>query len=199
LQSWQQPSAAPHYTAAMSLPRSLRMPVPGPRASALLACLLAAACLALPAHAQWKWRDGQGRVTASDLPPPRDVPEKDILQRPNQTARPPAAAAAPAIAASGAPSAPVAAASRPAGDKDLLARKRAAELQAQAKAKADEERNAAVRAENCRRAREHLGTIESGQRMARINERGEREVLDDRARAGEAQRAREVIASDCKP
>ena len=40
--------------------------------------------------------------------------------------------------------------------------------------------------------------MESGQRMARMNDKGEREILDDKQRAEESRRAREVIASDCK-
>jgi len=34
-------------------------------------------------------------------------------------------------------------------------------------------------------------------RLARVNERGERIVIDDAERAAEAQRARQTIASDC--
>jgi hypothetical protein len=34
--------------------------------------------------------------------------------------------------------------------------------------------------------------------MARTNDKGEREILDDKARAEEAQRARKIVASDCK-
>jgi hypothetical protein len=40
--------------------------------------------------------------------------------------------------------------------------------------------------------------LESGQRIARVNAQGEREVLDDKGRAEEMQRARQVMASDCK-
>jgi len=40
--------------------------------------------------------------------------------------------------------------------------------------------------------------LEGGQRMARINDKGERENLDDNARADEMRRAREVIASECR-
>ncbi|MFO1327496.1 MAG: DUF4124 domain-containing protein [Rubrivivax sp.] len=153
----------------------------------LVPCL-ALLIAALPAQAQWRWRDASGRITASDLPPPRDIPEKDILQRPGA---PRSTVAAPAPAAASAPaSAPV--------DKDLQARRRAADEQAQAKAKAEEQRIAALRADNCNRARNHLATLESGQRMARINDKGEREVLDDKMRADETRRAREVIASDCR-
>jgi hypothetical protein len=155
------------------------------RAALLVALLLAAA---LPAQAQWKWRDKNGQITASDLPPPREVADKDILQRPDLNARrpPPAPAASAALPA------------RPAGDKELDARKRAGEQEQQAKAKADEERLAAQRAENCRRARGQVAALDSGQRIARTNEKGEREILDDKGRAEEMRRANEVIASDCK-
>jgi hypothetical protein len=163
-----------------------------------LLVVLSSLTLALPAQAQWKWRDGNGRVTASDLPPPREVPDKDILQRPvGKSARAPATAAA--AASEPASAAAAAAASAPYVDKDLEARKRAAEQQQQAKAKAEEQRNAAVRADNCARARGHLGTLESGQRLARVNDKGEREIIDDKTRADEMRRAREVIASDCRP
>ena len=162
-----------------------------PRLAGLLVAALGLV-LAMPAMAQWKWRDANGRVTASDLPPPREIPEKDILQRPgaNQRAATPAAAVAASAAAYGA--------AAPAADKELEARKRAADAQQQAKQKADEQRVAAVRAENCSRARTHLATLETGQRMARINAKGEREVIDDATRADEMRRAREVIASDCR-
>jgi Domain of unknown function (DUF4124) len=45
------------------------------------------ALLALPAEAQWKWRDKGGRMQYSDLPPPASVAEQDILQRPNGAQR----------------------------------------------------------------------------------------------------------------
>ena len=40
--------------------------------------------------------------------------------------------------------------------------------------------------------------LQGGQRIARINDKGEREVLDDRGRADEMRQARDVIASDCR-
>jgi hypothetical protein len=53
-------------------------------------------------------------------------------------------------------------------------------------------------AENCRNARSQIAALESGQRIARINDKGEREVLDDKGRAEEMRRAREVANSDCR-
>jgi hypothetical protein len=105
------------------------------------------------AHAQWKWRDASGRVTASDLPPPREVPDKDILQRPTGAARkaPVAAVASSAPVSAAAASLPQVRASGV--DKDLEARKKLADQQREAKAKADADKLAATRAENCKRAR----------------------------------------------
>jgi len=158
-----------------------------------LFAICALAVVVPSAQAQWKWRDASGQITASDRPPPKEVPDKDILARPASNQRRAApAGAAPASAASS-----VAAAASSALDIEVDARRRAAEQQAAAKAKADEERLAAQRADNCRRARGHLAALESGQRIARTNERGEREVLDDKGRADEMRQARAVIASDC--
>lgn len=176
--------------------------------------LMATVLVPTPADAQWRWRDANGRVTVSDRPPPREVPEKDILSRPNKASAarplPPGlpssavaaeqAASAPAVAASAPAVAASAAASGPASglQAEVEARRRRAQQEQAARAKAEEEKLAAQRAENCRRARQQVATLESGVRIARVNERGEREVLDDRARADEMRTARAVIASDCR-
>jgi hypothetical protein len=160
---------------------------------ALASLLLVGLALALAsnaAQAQWKWRDKNGQITASDLPPPRDIPEKDVIQRPDPNARP---APPPAPAASAAVGT-----AKPAPETELDRRRKAAEQEQAAKVKAEDERVAAQRRDNCTRARSHLATLDSGQRMVRVNEKGEREIIDDRGRADEARRAREVIASDCR-
>ena len=176
--------------------RSWRLPA---TRGILVAGLLAV--LAGPAFAQWKWRDANGQITASDRAPPMSIPDKDILERPTTVVvvRRPAAPAAPASAAEAPALAPAASApARTALETEVETRKRAAEQQAAAKARADEQRAAEQRAQNCRRAREHVMALESGQRMARFNDKGEREVLDDKARADELRTARGVMASDCR-
>lgn len=149
----------------------------------------------LPAHAQWKWKDRNGQTHVSDLPPPRDIPEKDVLQRPAEPVRR-AGAAAPA--ASAASNAVATAETRPRVDPALEARRQKAEQEQKARAKAEEDRVATQRAENCQRARQHLAGLESGMRVARLNDKGEREILDDKGRADEVQRTRQVIASECR-
>ena len=165
-------------------------------AAALAAHVVPAAAQGTPG-AQWKWRDAQGQITVSDRPPPRDIPEKDVLARPEPAQRRAGAPTAAASAAS-APAAGGTAASRTPLDAEVEARRRATEQEAAAKARAEEQRLAHQRAENCRRARAHMAALESGQRLARVNDKGEREVMDDKARADEIRAAREVIASDCR-
>lgn len=173
----------------------------------VLGAAISLALVAAPAAAQWKWRDRNGQITVSDIPPPRDIPERDILERPPPPSARPAPAAAPAApgstaeaAAAGAEAAPPSGkpAEAPRVDPELEARRRAAEQEQSARQRDAEAKLAAQRAENCRAARGHLAALQSGQRLVRVNDKGEREFLDDRQRAAEMQRARDVIASDCR-
>lgn len=153
---------------------------------------LACALSSLPAQAQWKWLDSRGQTHISDTPPPRDVPDKDVLQRPDPTARkavPAPAAAAPSAASTSA---------RPAVDPELEERKRKAEQDQATRQKADDKKAQTARADNCQRAREQLSTMESGMRVVRVRPDGEREYLSDEQRASEAQRARSTMATECR-
>jgi len=163
----------------------------------VLSAALLGLTLALPAAAQWKWRDAHGQTQYSDLPPPPGIADKDILQRPGGAAAARRAAAAAAAApASAASTAPLAAAR--ASDPELEAKRKQAEQEAAAKKKAEDDKVAAARAENCTRAKAQMRTLDSGIRIARVNEKGEREIIDDTVRAAETKRSQQVIASECK-
>ncbi|WP_228488467.1 DUF4124 domain-containing protein [Caenimonas koreensis] len=161
------------------------------------AALLALAC-AMPALAlaQWMWVDNSGRKVLSDQPPPMDIPARNILRQPGVRAAPAsetAPAASQAVAAK-----PELAASRAVGkDKDLEAKKKAAEAAEDEKAKAREEENNKIRAENCSRAKQAKVQMDSGTRIARTNAKGEREILDDAARQVETKRIEGIIAREC--
>jgi len=148
---------------------------------------------ALPAQAQWKWKDSKGQVVVSDIPPPRDVPERDVLQKPELVTRRPAPSAVVA-----ADSASGVAATKPKVDPELEARRKRTEQEQAERHKTDEVKVAEARADNCKRAREQVASLESGARLARTNEKGEREILDDKARADEMQRARQIMSSECR-
>ena len=163
----------------------------------LLGCVWLAALAAVqqPAQSatQWKWLKADGRCCEySDRPPPASVPEKDILQRPAAVKR---AAAAPGSAASAA----AASASAPpkAIDPELEARRRKEQESREAGKKAEEEKEAKARAENCERAREYQRTLDSGMKIARTNQKGEREFLDDQQRSAENERNRKLLDQNC--
>ncbi|HEY4066711.1 MAG TPA: DUF4124 domain-containing protein [Burkholderiaceae bacterium] len=164
-----------------------------PRWIVVALCAVLGATLALPAAAQWKWRDAGGHTQYSDTPPPPSVPEKDILQRPSAAAAPVSRAAAPASAASD-----TAGPAPKLIDSDLEAKRKKTEQDVADKKKAEDAKLAAARAENCANAKAQMRTLDSGMRVARVNEKGEREFLDDKARAAEIERTRAAMTSDCK-
>ena len=152
---------------------------------------------ACAASAQWQWTDKDGNKVFSDRAPPSDIPEKSILKRPGGSRAPAVPAAAVAAATAG--SAPGSALPQATGtDPALEAKKKQAEDAEAAKKKAEETRVAAARAENCARSKQAKATFDSGIRIARTNAQGEREVLDDGARAAETKRLQDIIAADCR-
>lgn len=167
-----------------------------PMRTVAISLLLLGVALSAPADAQWMWRDGNGKPVFSDRPPPADVPDKNVLQRPSGTQR----AASPTPPAAAAPAARASEPAPPSGqDKELEQRRQQAEAAEAAKQKAAQEAQAKARAENCTRAQQAKANLDSGMRIARTNAQGEREFLDDAARSAESRRAQDVITRDCGP
>ncbi len=194
------PRAGQHYTARM-----LKKTSPRPLRLAARATFALAIALTLPAAwAQWGWVDNSGRKVFSDTAPPASIPDKNIIKRPGNTSPAPAAEAAPNGSTSAAAPATPSTAATPAApkvaekDAELEARKKQAEAAEEAKRKAEEERIARARADNCERARKSKAALDSGVRIATTNAKGEREFLDDKARAAEMQRIEAAIRSDCR-
>ncbi|MBT9491555.1 MAG: DUF4124 domain-containing protein [Paucibacter sp.] len=161
---------------------------------------LLALCTAMPAQAQWKWRDATGKLQFSDLPPPQGTPDKDILQRPkNQQPQRvivlPYGTGASANAAS-APPAPVVGPSK--AELERQAREKQQDKEAQARQKELDAKEAEQRRDNCVRAKENMKLLQDGARLTRNNEKGEPVVMDERQRAEEMQRTRGIIESECR-
>jgi Domain of unknown function (DUF4124) len=171
------------------------------RAVAFAACALLASGTAM---AQWLWVDPAGNKVFSDTAPPPGTPEKNILRKPGaRTEIKPAESSAAAGAAAPAGTAAAPAPKVTGKDEQLEAKKKLADKQAeeaaQAKKKAEAEKFAKARAENCERAKRSKQTFDSGIRVATTNAKGEREIMDDKARAAEGRRIDEIIRSDCGP
>jgi hypothetical protein len=154
---------------------------------------LAAVAYALPADAQWAWRDGSGRTVYSDQPPPASVKPSQILRQPSTQSF-----GTPAADPGSAPDGKADTKDAPKGPKTLAeremeSRKRAAEAADAEKKQAEEQAQNAQKAAECDRMRGYLRALEDGQRIARTDAQGNREILDDAARASETRRVREAL------
>lgn len=169
-----------------------------------LSLLTLACAFSATAFAQWQWIDKDGRKVFSDRSPPPDVPQKNILKQPGnqfKAATVPVVGDGAAVVASPTASSPATGASAPkisSADKELEAKKKQVADAEAAKRKAEEEKAVKAKIENCARAKQAKTTFDSGVRVARTNAAGEREVMDDAARAAEVKRIQAVIDSDCK-
>jgi hypothetical protein len=159
--------------------------------------LVALACSApLLASAQWQWVDKDGRKVFSDRAPPSDIAPNRIVRQPGG----PAAAPVAEPAATTAAAAPAAAVPKLSGtDKGLEEKRKQLQAAEAEKKKAEDEKFALARSASCSRAKTAKATHDTGMRIMRTNEKGEREFLDDGQRAAEAKRLDEVIAKDCAP
>ncbi len=158
-----------------------------------LAVLLLAMFVALPAAAQvYSWRDKDGRLNYADQPPATG--EVKLLQDPRLRQAQDAPAAATASGAT------MAASNKPKtlAERELEFRqRRAAEAEAEAKDKL-EAAEMADRQRFCEQLRNQLAALNSGQRVSRFNSAGEREFLDDAARAAEIDRQQQQLEQNCQ-
>lgn len=167
------------------------------------AILLFALLTALPAAAQiYSWKDKDGKMQYSDIPPtqgevktlrggtPKPVP---------QSATPSGEAAENGVQPAPASSNPAEASSKPKtlAERELEFRqRRAAEAEAQAKAE-KELADAAERQRACEQARNQLTALSSGQRVSRFSATGEPQILNDAERAEEASRVQKQVEHFC--
>ena len=169
-----------------------------PRILAALAVALVAGIYTASASAQWAWKDDNGRLVYSNIPPPPSVKPVQIVRQPGampQSARAtapvegeadkPAAAPAPANA------------SKTYAERDADFRKRQQERADSDRKAQEEQQKAAQKAVECERSRGYLRALEDGVRVTRTDPAGNREYLDDAQRAGEMDRMRKAIRELC--
>lgn len=140
---------------------------------------------AAAAAQQFKWVDKDGRLQYGDVPPPGVKAQR--LKPPPGAAPAPSAAAKKDEKGAAKPLSPEAA-----------YRKRQEDAQKENEKAAQAEQEAAAKRENCIRAQEGLRALESGQRIARTDAKGERYYLEDAQIAQETARARQIVQESCK-
>jgi len=155
----------------------------------VLICALSLAFAAGAAAQAYRWVDKDGKVRYGDTPPPGvKASPLQLPQGGGANGGPPPADAAGKAAKKG-PLTPA--------EQDAEYRKRQADAQKSRDKEDQAQRDAAAKQDNCKRARESLAALESGQRVSRYTAEGERYYLDDSQRDAETARARESVNSWC--
>ena len=154
-----------------------------------------------PAHAQWIWKDENGRTVASDQPPPKSVPLSRIVKSPRDAIDSSAAVkdSEPKDADKNADKRDVKPdALKTLADRDLDYKKRQKEAAEADQRQEAETTKAKAMQENCTAMRGNLAGLQAGGRTSRVNEKGERTYLDDVQRQGEINKTRGQIEQFCK-
>jgi len=126
-------------------------------------------------HAEiYKWKDKNGVIRYSDVPPPSNVPHESLGKKANKV---PAQVDAPS-AASDAPSEPVPAQQTP-EQTPPAAEGPVPEEEAGRKSAETAEAEQRQKQENCATARANLANFQQGGRVYKMNEQGEREYMGD--------------------
>ena len=141
----------------------------------------------------YKWRDEKGQIVYSDQPPPARIAPGNILRAP----KPAPSVVTPAGASATAGVSAKAASSAPKSTAVLEADYKKRQIEAQKKAKEDGEKSAQEqqRVATCTGLKSNLASLESGQRISRTDEKGERSFLSDDERARDIAKARADIAA----
>lgn len=149
----------------------------------LLAVSLVCAASTALAQGIYSWKDASGQTHYSDNPP-ADATIRALRKTPLSTRSdpPPSVRKAPHSYA----------------ENELAFRKRQAEAGEAEEKAAKNKLLAEQKQKECRNARAHLGGLESGQRVVRFTEDGERVFMEDDERAAEISRTQAYLESYCK-
>ena len=154
---------------------------------------------ALPTLSQadiYKWKDKDGVMRYSDTPPPSNVKLEYIGNKKvtKPTGKEPLSVVTDALPAPVAAQ-PVLMPSASAEETAAKLRQQTAEVEKNNKQ--EKEAQAKIKAENCRAAKANLASYEQGGRIYKMNEKGEREYLDDAGLKQGAEKARVDVAKNC--
>lgn len=151
----------------------------------IVVCALSLAAAAGAAAQAYRWVDKDGKVRYGDTPPP------GVQARPLQGGTR-AAPSAGDPAAKDTTKGP-----QTAADKEQEFQKRRLEAQKAEQKAAAAAKETETKAQNCRRAREALATLEGGQRILRTNAQGEQYYVDDETRAADTRDAQRAVQDWC--
>lgn len=126
----------------------------------------------------YQWKDENGKTVISDKPPVGGARSSRKIE-----SEAPAASAAP---------------QKTTADREMDFRKRQQEAQDKNDKAQKEQAAAADKKENCDRARRYLDSLQSGERIALRDDKGERYYMEDAQRQQEIAKAQQTVQESCK-
>ena len=146
----------------------------------------------------YKWKDKDGTTKYSDTPPPSNVKQESIKGK-KKSAVP--TGNAPLSVVDSPTTNPKAATPKdiepPKNAEDLAAEQRRRNAETDKNNKQEKEAEAKLKAENCSAAKANMQTYTQGGRVYKMNEKGEREYLDESAFKVGREKAQQEINDNC--
>ncbi len=161
-----------------------------------------AICIALPTlgHAElYKWKDKNGQTQYTDTPPPSNIKLENMngKRNINPTDKEPLSIVTnPQSAPANVPKVPNVQIPTVSAE-DAAAKIRQENAEREKQNKQEKEAQAKLKEENCKAAKANLQSYTQGGRVYKMNEKGEREYLDDAGLKSGADKARSEVAQYC--
>ena len=162
-----------------------------------------AICAALPSlcYAElYKWKDKNGQMQYTDTPPPSNIKLENLKGKKNlsPTGKEPLSTVTNPQAVPANPSRTFVEPPPPSVNaEDAAAKIRQQNAEAEKKNKQEKESEAKLKAENCKASKANYESYSQGGRIYKMNEKGEREYMDDAGLEQGAKKAQAEIAKYC--
>lgn len=166
-----------------------------------------AGCIALPILSPslsfaelYKWKDKDGQMQYTDTLPPSNIKIENIKGKKilNPTGKDPLSAVSnPQAVPVAAPPKFVEPLPSPGSAEDLAAKLRQQNAESDKRNKQEKESEAKLKAENCKASKANYESYAQGGRIYKMNEKGEREYLDDNGLQQGAKKAQAEMAKYC--
>ncbi|WP_020168137.1 MULTISPECIES: DUF4124 domain-containing protein [Methylotenera] len=148
----------------------------------------------------YKWKDKNGQMQYTDTPPPSNIKLENLKGKKNlsPTGKEPLSTVTnPQAVPAAAPRTFIEPPTSTANPEDAAAKIRQQNAEAEKKNKQEKESQAKLKAENCKAAKANYESYAQGGRIYKMNEKGEREYMDDAGLEQGANKARGEMAKYC--
>lgn len=149
----------------------------------------------------YKWKDKNGVIRYTDTPPPSNIKLESIdgkrgIKQSSQAPLTPVVNSDVAVAGKGEMKGKDAA-GKAETTEDAAAKLRQKNAEAEKNNKKEKEAQAKLNEENCKAAKSNLASYNQGGRVYKMNEKGEREYMDDAGLKAGAAKAQKEVAQYC--